>query len=311
MSKSVKKNDTAIRVLEILKLLMNNSLTAQELVNFIEKHQNIENIYSKETLHKYFNTLDLLGLKIVKQKKTNKFCLKKLPVEIDLDEQNLKVLCLLEAYVKQLYLRKLESDFDVFKDYLVRSFNNKTIGRYSLIKENTNFKDCIDFFCNMTLVRRFEKLCTDGLKIQAAYVNRTKRATEILILEPRSLTYSHRKTYLSAYNPKTGKNHKLLLDNIINVIQLPQKVSERKFLNSIVFELNETLAKSYKLKDGETVIDSSSNQLIVSNSFEDKNLLYKRLLRYGKYAKVLRPKESVAEFKELVENVIKNLENED
>lgn len=302
-----KKNDTSLRVLEILKMLIAEPVSGEDLIRKIGSQQNIENIYTVETLLKYFNTLELVGLKVEKRRKDKKYCLSNFPVEINLDEKELKVLCLLEGYVKNLYQKRIENIFYDFLRNVERGFSKETMALYKSIKSNTAMKTDIDFLCSSSLIRKLERYCIDSQKLKIGYLSKSNKCTEIFVAEPKSIQYEVDKVYLLVYNPKLAQNQKLLLENIIHIVQLPQKVSTNVSPNTVVFELSGRLAKSYKLKEGEKIINFSSNNIVVSNVKEDKMILFKRFLKYGENCKILKPVAMQKEFMSFVDRVLNNL----
>lgn len=302
-----KKNDTSLRVLEILKMLIAEPVSGEDLIRKIGSQQNIENIYTVETLLKYFNTLEFVGLKVEKRRKDKKYCLANFPVEINLDEKELKVLCLLEGYVKNLYQKRIENVFYDFLKNVERGFSKETLALYKSVKSNSVMKTDIDFLCSSSIIRKLEKYCIDSQKLKIGYLSKSNKCTEIFVVEPKSLLYELDKVYLLAYNPKLAQNQKLLLENIIHVVQLPQKVSANVSPNTVVFELRGRLAKSYKLKEGEKIINFSSNNIVVSNVKEDKMTLFKRFLKYGENCKILQPLSMQKEFINFVDKVLANI----
>lgn len=310
MSNAPKKNDTGLRVLEVLKILLREPVSGEDLIKQIEHRNDIESIYTKETLLKYFATLQLLGLVVEKQKKNAKYALRKLPVEINLSEEELKVLCLLSGYVNNLSNPKILGLFNGVLDNFERSFSEETLQTYKKLRNNNKIKSDIELLCHSSIVAQFESFCSDAQKLKISYLSHSKRATEVFIVEPKSVIHDSRKSYLFAYNGRSGQNQKLLLDNITHVVQLPQKNTRRIMTNTIVFELKGSLSRSYRLKEGEKVIDSSQDSIIVSNSDEDKNILFKRLIKYGENCKILQPGTARQEFSELLSQMILNLKSE-
>lgn len=308
MRQTAKKNDTGLRVLEVLKLLIKEPLSCEDLLKKIEGKQNIENIYAQETLLKYFNTLEFVGLKIEKRKKDGKFFLRNLPVELSLSENEIKILCLLDGYVKNLYQRKIEVSFSEFLKNLEKSFSKETMFVYKSIKENNKMKTDIDFLCSSSFIRKLEKFCLDSQKLKIGYLSKSNKSTEIFVVEPKYILYEVDKVYLFVYNPKLAQNQKLLLENIIHVVQLPQKVSSNSSPNTVVFELKGRLAKSYKLKDGEKIINYSATNIIVSTFKEDKMILFKRLLKYGENCRILQPVSMQKEFINYIDKILITME---
>ena len=76
----------------------------------------------------------------------------------------------------------------------------------------------------------------------------------------------------------------------------------------MVFELHGRLMRAYKLKPSEKVINFNQNYITVSNSEDDKDILLRRLLKYGESCKIVSPKSLKAEMLELTNEMLKNLE---
>ena len=105
-----------------------------------------------------------------------------------------------------------------------------------------------------------------------------------------------------------GRNRKISISAIKEMKQSPKKASGVSMLNSVVFEVYGRLASLYKLKPSEKVINFSNNHLTISNTEEDKDVLIRRLIKYGENCKIIRPQSVQKEFLELTNNILKNLE---
>ncbi len=310
MRKKSKKNDTGLRVLEVLKILIQQSASAEDLIKLISDNQDFKNIYAKETLLKYFNTLEFVGLFVEKNRKDGKYFLRNMPLETEFSEEELKLLCILESYVMKLYQRKLEEPFSGLLENLKKSFSKKTRDKYIEVKEDSKINMDAKSIYNSALVKLLEKYCVDAQKLKIGYLSKSDKSTEIYKVEPKSIVYESDMIYLHVYNPELAQNQKLILDNIIHVVQLPQKITSNISPNTIVFELKGRLLNTYKLKLGEKVINTSSESMVVSNDIEDKMLLFRRLLKYGENCKILQPKNVQKEFLDFVDKVIASLEQE-
>ena len=110
------------------------------------------------------------------------------------------------------------------------------------------------------------------------------------------------------YLPNFARNIKINIDSIIELNQLPKKSKGTTCLNSVVFELYGRLVSSYKLKPSEKVINFSNSCITVSNTAEDKDVLLRRLLKYGENCKIITPKSMQNELLELTNEMLKNLE---
>ena len=77
-----------------------------------------------------------------------------------------------------------------------------------------------------------------------------------------------------------------------------------------IFELYGHLAKTYVLRDDETIIDYFDGGIRVANGTKDKNILFKRLLRYDLLCKIIHPEYDRIKFKELLDKSLDNLKGD-
>ena len=137
------------------------------------------------------------------------------------------------------------------------------------------------------------------------YIVVTTRKMEELIVLPHDYEWRKDKLYLK-YFDESGAFKEILMDNIvkINDIKKEFEISEKK---EIVFELYGKLAKSYLLKEDERIIDFTREKLVVANFSQDREMLFRRLLRYDILCKVVFPKKDVAEFEKMIEKSLANI----
>ena len=76
---------------------------------------------------------------------------------------------------------------------------------------------------------------------------------------------------------------------------------------TVVYKLKSRLAKTYKLKEGETSKGLDENgHLVIVNKNEDHRELLKRLMRYGFDCEVISPKSFKAKMKDLINHTLAN-----
>ena len=68
MKKSEKNHDTGLRVLEVLKILLENEVAKKDLIVQIKTNNLVENVYTYEAFLKYFNTLEFAGFNVCRDK---------------------------------------------------------------------------------------------------------------------------------------------------------------------------------------------------------------------------------------------------
>lgn len=307
MNKSEKSFDTGLRVLEVLKILLRESVSKNELIEKLKGNSKIETVYTHEAFIKYFNTLEILGLKITKSK--NKYSLNNALFEISLTKEEREMLFELISESRVLHNK---NEKEKFKDVIFRL--NKYINPHikeevlsGLFTEKEQIKgDDIRDNLLTTLNNFFSDKQLVKIKFQ-----RTKNQTDEVIVEIKEIFENKNNIYLKCYSPGLGRNKKISIDSIISVSQLPRMIQGGTCLNSVIFELYGRLASAYKLKPSEKVINFSNNHITVSNCEEDKDALLCRLLKYGENCKIINPKHLRDEFIEMTNEILKNLEEEE
>ena len=93
---------------------------------------------------------------------------------------------------------------------------------------------------------------------------------------------------------------RFLTDDIEMIEVLPLKVNNITITNSVVFEVYGGLVGNYRLRDCEKVQSFSDSVKVIVNSGEDKDLLLKRLMKYGENCKIISPKSFQMEFKQKI-----------
>ena len=118
--------------------------------------------------------------------------------------------------------------------------------------------------------------------------------------------YWEKDKLIMKYSDEQDELKTVLLDDVVKVIENQEKIEFSDNCETI-FEIRGKLAKSYLLKEEERVIDCFRDKIIIANSQKDKDKLFRRLLRYDIYCKVIFPKTDVKKFKLLLEKSLENI----
>lgn len=303
MVKAEKQFDTGLRILEILKILLNGNLSKNDLINKLNTNSDIEQVYTFEAFIKYFNTVELMGLKLNREKNIYKL-------------ENALTYLKLNAKEKELYLKllsKVNHLYDERRENAVKALTYRTLKYFNNeIPQSTvdgifeNRQTGLGADKQRCITETINKFINDKLMVKIDY-GRKNGTVSSLVVEIRKAEQINGKMVLTCYSPEKRRNKKIFLDSVVSFSQLPDKVSEAKIMNTIVFEVYGRLAYLYKLKPSEKVINFSDSHLIISNSEEDKDSLLRRLLKYGENCKVIKPAEVREEFISLTGEILKNL----
>ena len=295
------ETDTGLKVIEILKLLTKQDISGRDIEEIIYRLNKRD--CTAETIQRYIHTLKYSGLNITKSGKTGKYHLENQPFSLDLNDRELKALCFLDNYVNGLNNKKLSAEFENFFNDLSKYFTEDLKQKYHKLKQNNTNRSIYSYKHLADKINIFEDLCKDKQRTEIVYEN-----GKTYITEPKELIYDKNCVYLLCYIPSDACNKMFLIDKISSYKQLPTKSSEGTFLNTAVFECRGRLAKNYKLKPSERIINSSSDSVIISNAQEDKEVLLRRILKYGENAKVIQPKNLSEDMVKMINKMIQNCE---
>lgn len=304
MKQPEKKHNTGLRILEVLKIILENDITKSELIDKLKKFSDDYHVFTPEVILKYFNTFDLLGLKVAKKGK-NKYGLKNALFYTEFTKKELDIIEKMVESVKKLNnkldeetMRKIILRLDKYTSCDLIKFQNKVLEEEKYLY-NENVKE--------NVITTLKNMIYDKQNVNITYLNNNDDE-ETITVELKEILEQRKHVYVVCYDSVLGRNRKISLDVITSIKQSPRKATGVSYLNSVVFEIYGRLASVYKLKPSEKVLNFSNNHLTISNSEEDKDVLLHRLLKYGENCKILRPKSVQKEFLDLTEDILKNLE---
>ncbi len=188
----------------------------------------------------------------------------------------------------------------IFKKYFMKSLKFSNLETFEKIKnkyENLKNKNT-----KQSKIDLFNKYISSGKTLNIITKDEKK-----LLIKPKNLVYKKNSVCLNFFNKKDKINQMLPLESIlkINVVSDSDVYIENP--KETIFELNGKLAMSYILKENERIIDKIDNKIVIANSDGNKNYLFKRLLRYDIFCKVLFPKKDVEDFKIFIKNSIESI----
>lgn len=303
MINNPKISNTCLRVFEVIKLLIQKPYTIEELITLLSEKEGNRNIYTQETIIKYITTLRVMGLNIAKEKR--KFVLKKYPIDLNLNEKELKTLEKIENYIINEKQQSCCTEFKKLIGTLEKCFDNETTNRY-----NTNFsflsvEKSVNNLNDIPLINKFEKICNDQQKLKIDYVDISTKNTDTYYLEPKCVKIINRQGFLQAYDTETNELKLFLLRNIRKVVQRLQKARQMWYSNEVIYRLDSEFAKIYKLKTEEKLLSQESDgSIIIQNCEEDKETFLRRLLKYTTHCEIIRPEKYRKKMLALIENTI-------
>lgn len=304
MLKYKKTSDTSVRVLETLKFLYKNSASIQDIINYFEKFDPYNRIYTNEVILKYINTLKVFGFRFLKEK--DKYVILNVPSQLNFDKNDLKAIYLIENFTKLLPEERIKTEINKFLQELEKRFSDNT----RLLSHSITKPDYInlefDYSKYAVQIKEYEKYCNEGQRLKITFKNQNYTDTTSMV-EPNEIKYRGNEVYLCVYNPVSAQIQDINFNSILKIEQLPLKSNSQGMFSSVTFQLKDRLAKVYKLHEGEKLLHiNPDSSIVILNQKEDRVILLKRLMRYGENCEVISPKNLREEMKQMIQSVLKN-----
>ncbi len=296
MTERIKIISTAYRVLYLLLLLNERNLSAKEILEVFSEDKYIEKEFSEELILKYIATLRHCGYEISRPCKDNNhtYELIKSPVFINFTEKDIKTLAEISSMVEKLNGEQLKEDFNAALIKISRFMQDEK--RFLWVKlSSKNVKSSSPCFSDSSkqseIIEKFEQCLKEDKRIILKYKTCCGEDSIWASLEPKEIKYSSHMTGLRGYNHISGEMQTISLSDIEEIEELPVKNKNSVSLSPVIFRLKSRLARGYRLYEDENIQNKDENEktLTVVSYAEDKNLLLKRLLKYGDYCEILYP----------------------
>ena len=295
--------------------LNNGQCKVDQLNNLFSEDQYVSRYFSKEVILKYISTLRTAGYDISKPMSSNNYNyeLNKSPVLIELSTEQIENIALLFYYAKSLHQNKIIDNYNSFLKKIKKFIPEKQVQLLNkeLKKQGENRET--DFFKHAPyeeLIKKIENYLKENQRVSIKYRLSCNKEEKQIILEPNNIKYDQKEVYISGYNPITDQTHSIKLRQIVEIKQLPTKSQYNQILSPITFKLKGQLAKVYRPYENEKITSDNekSNTLTVTAYVDDKDILIKRLLKYGENCEVLYPEHARNDIIQIINKTLKNYE---
>lgn len=282
-NQAVKKNLSSMQVLKTLQVLLEGNYTMTELIDILNKRED-EPIFNNSVVSKYINTCRYLGIEIPKIH--NRYFVASLPFGLNLSAKDLDLLEHLQKVGKDCLTLKHLTFFNGLIDKISK-FSNKCIMRV----EKRTAKLINEIFERAVEERR--KVCL---------MFRAKATLECI---PVGMEENNGKAFFRV--SVNEKERLIAVERVSGIEVLDLKYGENFLESSVIFSLKGELAKRYTLRDNEKLLSSSTEtRAVISNTGEDHQLLYSRLLRYDSCCEILHPASCREEMREILNDALSN-----
>ncbi|MBQ7287056.1 MAG: hypothetical protein IJW73_04770 [Candidatus Gastranaerophilales bacterium] len=276
--------------LQILKVLIDGKISKSKLLELLQ--------IKASTFYKHLNLMREIGFNISRDNDNYELIYFRDGFKFAKYELSIFVYLLLLAYI-MLPKVKVMHLIKAFKKMLCLASKEE----YDLVKEKYEFyRNQVVSDCYQDKIIALKKYILENSNALVFI----KNGKEIKI-KPTGLTFGKNEKIYVKYLDFDEQEKTISLDSIVKISQDNKKiVIEGK--DETIFELYGKLAKSYLLKENERIIDSKKDKLIIANSMSDKDVLFRRLLRYDVLCKVTFPKKDVVAFNDLISKTLAKIE---
>ncbi len=272
---------------EFLKLLYNNEATYEKVTKLLAVNYD-EKLTTAVLLNKYLNTLKVFGIKV--EKSQHKYYMQNSPYKLDFDKIDLRAIMLFKNSMNLLTDTKTKNSLELFLKNLFLRFDENAKAYFESLQSDS-YKDLSFFYRNFEeQIKLCEKYINDKFKLKLTYrdINGDEKTVSCVPVE---LKYLKRKICFVVHSHQDGFNIDIPINRIISVKQLPTQSTCCGVSTTIVYKIKGDLAKSYRLKDFETLQNTDEDgNLVIASKGEDFNSLIARLMRYNDNCEIISPK---------------------
>lgn len=290
---------TGYRTLLILKLLIEKSRTANEIINILKNNKITNKSVSKDTVRLTINTLKAAGCKISRPSRTNgyTYVLKSHPFALNLTDEEFSVI------MKMRNETALNLHWE--KVFILNDLYEK-IMQVSASEEKINYNADTKPFPNIDInfIKKFEEYIASSRKVQIRY-NSPKNGDEDIDIIPEKISYENGMLYLIAYSFKYNEKSLFSFERIkaINSVYLFSS-HEKENTYEVVYKVTGNFVYTFEKKDYETIIERKNNAIIVKAVVDNEFCFMQRVLSFGTDFKIISP----SFFREKLINKIKQIQ---
>jgi len=275
------------KIYQMIKILLEKELTRQELI----KEINI----SIKAFYKYLEELKKTGFNILKYNECFKITTFKNTLILNKNQINTL------AYLLLISLNMMpDNDFLIIKNAINMLLINSDEATFSEVYNK------FDLYQKNSLFQKYE----EKIDLVQKYINQNENvivyiSKNVINIIPKELIWQSKTIFLRYFDLTLNKQEKIEIDKIHKISSAKTKLIEKSNKDTI-FELYNSLAKKYLLKKEEYIIDSTKEKIVIGNTTNNKEKLFRRLMRYDTLCKVIFPKKDV---QEMFETIKKSLDN--
>lgn len=279
--------NSGVKIFLIIEILFSSPKNIEEISNKLLEY-NIK--ADKKTVSKYLRTLKLFGFEI--EKINGRFQVLNSPLMIKQKNSGAEIIFLLMEY----FFEKENVEYEILKRKFKNIFD---------VEENLKIKNSIEKTLQLSQsAKKNLELINNLIKKNKTEIN-AKYKGKKLKLTIKEIKFAKNGVFLFAKDKNLKNSHHIKINNLENI--KPDKTKNLKFKikEGINFKIKENLIKNYILKRGE-IANYINNEAIITNTYEEKEEIFSRLLKYGTKAEILTPEREKRQFIQKLKSLIEH-----
>lgn len=279
--------NSGVKIFLIVEILFSSPKNIEEISNKLLEY-NIK--ADKKTVSKYLRTLKLFGFEI--EKINGRFQVLNSPLMIKQKNSGAEIIFLLMEY----FFEKENVEYEILKRKFKNIFD---------IEENLKIKNSIEKTLQLSQsAKKNLELINNLIKKNKTEIN-AKYKGKKLKLTIKEIKFAKNGVFLFAKDKNLKNSRHIKINNLENI--KPDKTKNLKFKikEGVNFKIKENLIKNYILKRGE-IANYINNEAIITNTYEEKEEIFSRLLKYGTKAEILTPEREKRQFIQKLKSLIEH-----
>lgn len=279
--------NSGVKIFLIIEILFSSPKNIEEISNKLLEY-NIK--ADKKTVSKYLRTLKLFGFEI--EKINGRFQVLNSPLMIKQKNSGAEIIFLLMEY----FFEKENVEYEILKRKFKNIFD---------IEENLKIKNSIEKTLQLSQsAKKNLELINNLIKKNKTEIN-AKYKGKKLKLTIKEIKFAKNGVFLFAKDKNLKNSRHIKINNLENI--KPDKTKNLKFKikEGVNFKIKENLIKNYILKRGE-IANYINNEAIITNTYEEKEEIFSRLLKYGTKAEILTPEREKRQFIQKLKSLIEH-----
>ena len=279
--------NSGVKIFLIIEILFSSPKNIEEISNKLLEY-NIK--ADKKTVSKYLRTLKLFGFEI--EKINGRFQVLNSPLMIKQKNSGAEIIFLLMEY----FFEKENVEYEILKRKFKNIFD---------VEENLKIKNSIEKTLQLSQsAKKNLELINNLIKKNKTEIN-AKYKGKKLKLTIKEIKFAKNGVFLFAKDKNLKNSRHIKINNLENI--KPDKTKNLKFKikEGVNFKIKENLIKNYILKRGE-IANYINNEAIITNTYEEKEEVFSRLLKYGTKAEILTPEREKRQFIQKLKSLIEH-----